>query len=82
MSINHTISFGFSEDDNVNLESVKKMFKSRMIEENISLEDLSTHGMYVMKAISKNFGNSTLEKLLRSLLKVCHKSIRRIKGNI
>ena len=65
MSINHTISFGFSEDDSVNLESVKKMFKSRMIEENISLEDLSTHGMYVMKAISKNFGNSTLDKVFK-----------------
>ena len=65
MSINHTISFGFSEDDSVNLESVKMMFKRRIIEENISLEDLSNHGMYVLKSISKNFGNSTLDKVFK-----------------
>ena len=65
MSINHTISFGFNEDDSVNLESVKMMFKRRIIEENISLEDLSNHGMYVLKSISKNFGNSTLDKVFK-----------------
>ena len=65
MSFNHRKSFGFSEEDQVNLESVKKMFKSRILESKIALLDLSEHGRHVLKSISKNFGHTFLDKVFR-----------------
>ena len=63
MNVNHKIEFGFNEDDSLSLDNVKKKFKTRIMESEISLSDLSDHGLFVLKSISKSFGHSVLDKV-------------------
>ena len=63
MNVNHKIEFGFNEDDSLSLDNVKKKFKTRIMESEISLSDLSDHGLFVLKSISKSFGHSVLDNV-------------------
>jgi hypothetical protein len=63
MNVNHRIAFGFSENDSLSLDTIKKMFKTRIMASDISLLTLSEHGLFNLKSISKNFGHSVLDKV-------------------
>ena len=63
MNANHRIAFGFTEDDSLSLDNVKKKFQTRIIASDISLSNLSEHGLFVLKSISKSFGHSVLDKV-------------------
>ena len=53
--------FGFCEDDSITLESIKKMFKTRIMASDIPVLNLTEHGLYLLQSIAKNFGNSVLD---------------------
>jgi hypothetical protein len=48
MNANHRLAFGFTEDDSLSLDNVKKKFKTRILASDISLSNLSEHGLLIL----------------------------------
>ena len=61
-------TFGFSDNDAITVESIKRLFKKNVVEGNAVLADISANGLILLKSLA----NSSDHSVLRSgVLEIC-----------
>ena len=56
-------TFGFSDNDAITVDSIKKIFKRNVTEGDASLSDISANGLILLKSIASNSDNSVLDQV-------------------